>query len=436
MHILASDAAAAVGGRLVGSDIEFDGATQDSRQLAEGQLFVPIIAERDGHDFIAAALASGAAAYLTSEGAVGGSAIEVDDTVEALQHLGRVARGRLAGPVVAITGSVGKTSTKDLISSAVGGERNTHAAEKSFNNELGVPLTLLNAPDDTDVAVVEMGARGAGHIQFLCDIAGPQIGVVTTVGMVHTSEFGSFEAVVAAKAELVEALPASGTAVLNASVPEVVAMSQRTAATTVTFGVGEGDVRAVSIEMADDLRCRFRIESDWASFDVRLGARGEHNVGNAAAAAAVALILGVSPETIAQGLAAPRWSPWRMEISTAKSGLVVLNDAYNANPLSVAAALRSLADLPAQRRVAVLGVMAELGESEASEHALVGAMAAELGIELIAVDCPAYNAPTEVVDRAGALAALGPLGEGVAVLVKASRVARLELLAADLLADA
>ncbi|MEE9416946.1 MAG: UDP-N-acetylmuramoyl-tripeptide--D-alanyl-D-alanine ligase [Acidimicrobiales bacterium] len=434
MHILASDAAAAVKGRLVGPDIEFDGATQDSRDLIAGQLFVPVVAERDGHEFIAQALAGGAAAYLTSHDTVGGTAIEVTDTVDALQRLGRLARGRLDGPVVAITGSVGKTSTKDLIASALAPSMATHASEKSFNNELGVPLTLLNAPDDTAVAVLEMGSRGAGDIRFLCDIAGPEIGVVTSVGMVHTSEFGSFAAVIDAKAELVEALPSSGIAVLNAEIAEVAAMAQRTAARSVTFGVGVGDVRAVLVEVANDLTSTFRIESDWDSFDVRLGARGEHNVANAAAAAAVALILGVSRESIVGGLASPRHSPWRMELSTASSGLVVVNDAYNANPLSVSAALRALADLPARRRVAVLAIMAELGEVEAEEHARIGALAVDLGIEVIAISAPAYNAPVDVDDQAGAIVALGDLGEGDAVLVKGSRVAALELLAAELIA--
>lgn len=443
MHISLTDIAAAVGGTIVGdavnaagTPIEVNGVTQDSRAVEPGCLFVPILAERDGHDFVASATAAGAGAYLSSRPVVeAGSipAIVVADTVEALQQLGRLARARVGAEVVGITGSAGKTSTKDLVAAALGAERATHASEKSFNNELGVPLTLLNAPDNTDIAVVEMGARGPGHIALLCDIAGPTIGVVTTVGNAHTSEFGSFEAVVAGKGELVEALPASGTAVLNAMVPEVAQMAGRTQAQVITFGIDIGDVRAVDVSMNDDLTSQFRIEGELGGFDVSLGARGKHNVANAAAAAAVALSIGVSPESIAAGLANPRWSPWRMEMSTAASGLVVVNDAYNANPLSVSAALNSLAAIPATRRVAVLGVMAELGDAAEPEHRRIAHQANELGIEIIAVDAPLYEAASNVADRTEARSVLGELGDGVAVLVKGSRVAGLEFLADELL---
>ena len=458
MHISLADIAAGVGGSIVGdtadangSPLEISGATQDSRAIEPGQLFIPVIAERDGHDFIESAVRAGAPAYLSSqpvsEPVAGSTAIVVDDTISALQRLGRLARERIgggvpgdgSGQVVGITGSAGKTSTKDLVAAAISSERSTHASEKSFNNELGVPLTLLNAADDTEVAVVEMGARGPGHIALLCDIASPTIGVVTTVGNAHTSEFGSFEAVVEGKGELIESLPSSGTAVLNVMVPEVAGMAKRSQASVVTFGVGAGDVRAVEVVINDDLTSRFRIETgpfQVEPFDVALGARGEHNVANAAAAAAVGLALGVSPEAIAAGLAKPKWSPWRMEMTSAPSGLIVVNDSYNANPLSVSAALASLAKVPAVRRVAVLGVMAELGDEARSEHERIAREARDLGIEVVAVDAPLYGADVNVAQREEVRVLLGELGDGVAVLVKGSRVAGLEHLAEELLSEA
>lgn len=444
MYISLTDIAAAVGGTIVGqpvdtsgAPIEINGATQDSRAIEPGQLFVPVLAERDGHEFIESALDAGARAYLSSRPVAEANgqtpAIVVADTVVALQKLGRAARARIGGAVVGITGSAGKTSTKDLIAAALSTDRATHASERSFNNELGVPLTLLNAPDDTEVAVVEMGARGPGHIELLCDIAGPTIGVVTTVGNAHTSEFGSFAAVVEGKSELVEALPSTGTAVLNAMVPEVAQMAGRTTAEVLTFGIDIGDVRAVRVVMNDDLTSRFGIESDLGSFDVELGARGEHNVANAAAAAAVALSLGVSAESIIAGLATPDWSPWRMEMGTTPSGAIVLNDAYNANPLSVSAALASLAKVPAVRRVAVLGTMAELGDESVAEHRRIAQQAADLGIEVIAVDAPDYGAAVAVANRADVHQFLAGMSQGVAILVKGSRVAGLEILADELL---
>ncbi len=438
MRFLTSEIAAVVGGVLDGPDVFIDGATQDSRAIASGQLFVPVVADRDGHDFIGAAVRAGAAAYLSSvddERSDGTTAVRVADTVDALQAVGRHARLRLTD-VVGITGSAGKTSTKDLIAAAIAGERRTHASEKSFNNELGVPLTLLNAPSDTEVTVVEMGARGIGHIEMLCQIATPSVGVVTTVGNAHTSEFGSLAGVVEAKGELVESLPSNGAAVLNAMVREVAAMEARTEARVLTFGVDTGDVRATNVQLNDDLTSSFSIESDWPTFEVRLGARGIHNVANAAAACAVAQILDIPAEVIVAGLAEPGWSPWRMEMATAANGLIVLNDSYNANPLSVAAALESLASVPATRRIAVLGVMAELGDEEISEHRRIAQLATSLGIEVVAIDAPAYGAEVHLANRLEALEALGALGAGDAILVKGSRVAGLELLAEELLATA
>ncbi len=346
MQLRTSDLAAAVGGTLHGPDVTVDGATADSREVRPGQLFVPVVAERDGHDFIEPALAAGAAAYLSRGVTRGGTAILVDDTLAALQSAGRHARSLLPEVVVGITGSVGKTSVKDLLAAVLRQRLVTAASVRSFNNELGVPLTLLGAPDGTEAVVVEMGARSAGHIAALCAVASPTIGVVTRVAAVHTEVFGTIDDVARAKGELIEALPSSGTAVLNADDPRVAAMAGRSTARVVTFGT-RADVRAVDVAVDDELRSRFTLESPWGSGPVELGVRGRHQVDNAVAAAAVALAVGVDLSAVQVGLAGAELSPWRMELRRAPSGALVLNDAYNANPTSVAAALDSLAALPA-----------------------------------------------------------------------------------------
>lgn len=433
MQLRTSDLATAVAGRLEGPDVVVDGASHDSRAIGPGQLFVPVVAARDGHEFIEAALAAGAAAYLTSRPAVGGTAIVVDDTVAALQAAGRLARSRLDGPVIAVTGSVGKTSVKDLLAAVLARRLRTTASERSFNNELGVPLTLLGAPDGTEAIVVEMGARDVGQVAELCGIASPTIGVVTQVAAVHTEVFGTIDDVARAKAELVVELPPHGTAVLNAADHRVAAMAGVTEASVVTFGEG-GDVQAAGVELDDALRGTYRLRSPWGEVDVRLGARGLHQVENSLAAAAAALVCGLSLDDVAAGLAAAALSPWRMHLSRAPDGALVLNDAYNANPTSVIAALEALAALPAERRIAVLGVMAELGASSDDDHAAIGAVAARMGIRLVAVAAPAYGGE-DVASVEEAVDLLEPLGAGDAVLVKGSRVAELERLAELLLEE-
>ena len=431
MLLRTSDLASAVGGRLEGPDVTFDGASQDSRAITPGQMFVPIVAERDGHDFIEAALARGATAYLTAGRVPGGSGIVVDDTLVALQAAGRHARSLLPAPVIGITGSVGKTSVKDLLAAVLSERYATAASERSFNNEMGVPLTLLGAPDGTEAVVVEMGARGVGHVAKLCAIASPTIGVVTSVAAVHTELFGTLDDIARAKGELVESLPSDGTAVLFAADLRVAAMAARTSARVITYGEG-GEVCAEGIELGDDLLPRFQLVSPWGSTDIALAVRGAHQVANALGAAAAALAAGVDLSAVAAGLGRGSLSPWRMELATAPGGALVLNDAYNANPTSVAAALQSLAALPARRRIAVLGVMAELGANEAGEHAAIGSLARELGIRVISIAAPAYKAE-DVPTIDAALALLNAVGEGDAILVKGSRVAGLERLAAALL---
>jgi len=404
----------------------------DSRLIAGGELFVPVVAARDGHLFVEDAMRAGAAAYLTSERAQGGTAVEVKDTMVALADLARWWRSRLTfGRVAAVTGSVGKTSTKDLLRSVLCRRYVTTASPRSFNNELGVPLTILAADESSEAVVVEMGARAPGHLRALCDIARPSVGLVTSVTAAHTEFFGTIDDVARAKGELVEALPSAGTAVLNADDALVAAMRELTSANVVTFGLGAGDVRASDVVVDDDLRAVFRLESPWGATGIALRARGEHQVANALAAAAAALAMDATLDEVARGLADAELSPWRMELLRTSSGALVLNDAYNANPASTAAALRALARLDAARHVAVLGPMAELGALGADAHREIGALARELGIRVIAVGAPEYGGD-DVAGLAEARRALGDVGEGDAVLVKGSRVAGLERLAAEL----
>jgi UDP-N-acetylmuramoyl-tripeptide--D-alanyl-D-alanine ligase len=434
MRFLASDVARAVGGELVGPDVEIDEARHDSRDIVGGELFVPLVDQRDGHDFIQSALAAGAAAYFTSREPEGGSAICVADPARALAALGMHARSKLPDRVVGVTGSVGKTSCKDLAAAALGVRFETHASLRSFNNELGVPLTLVNAPEGTEATIVEMGARGLGHIDELCDIAQPLIGVVTTVESVHTELFGDLVQVALAKGELIEHLPHNGTAILNKANEHVAAMAARAVGRVLFFGTDDADVRASNVVLDRDLRPSFLLETAWGNTPVELGVRGEHQVMNALAAAAVALVCGVSLGEVAQGLSLAELSPWRMELHTAPSGALVLNDAYNAGPASMEAALRAVHQLEATHRVAVLGPMAELGDQGRAAHRRITAIASELGIDLLAVGAPDYGDGAEHVDDiAAALDRLGSIGAGDAVLVKGSRMAGLEQLAHALL---
>lgn len=433
MRFQVTELCGALGAQLVGPDVdEVVGLATDSRAVVAGQLFAAVRAERDGHDFAAAAHAAGAAAVLVERPIDEVPSLVVPDVRAALVALAGVARGRLPERVVGITGSVGKTTTKDLLAAVLSERFVTAASQRSFNNELGVPLTLCNAPDDAEAVVVEMGARGSGHIAFLCEMARPDIGVVTTVQAVHTELMGTEADIARTKGELIESLPSSGLAVLNAAVPLVAAMASRSSARVVTFGEG-GDVQAHDVQVDAELRPSFRLTSPWGEARVGLGVRGVHNVDNALAAATVALFVGLSLDQVVAGLASSDQSPWRMDLQVAPGGARVLNDAYNAAPASVAAALRSLAALDADRRTAVLGLMAELGDRSADEHRRVAELADELGIRLVAVDTDLYGVePVAGVD--GALEALGPLDGGDAVLIKASRVVGLERLAAALLA--
>ncbi len=433
MRFTTTEIAQATSGSRIGPNVMVTDVAIDSRTVSPGQLFVPLIAERDGHDFIPAALANGAASFITSRPGGEGPAVAVDDTATALSDIGRTARGRLDGEVIGITGSVGKTSVKDLVESVFGLVRRTHASPRSFNNEIGVPLTLANAPEEAEVVIQEMGARGVGHIAELCAMASPTAGVVTMIVPAHTSEFTSIEEIARAKGELVEAVPSTGFVVLNGDDPLVMAMGDRTDARVVGYGSG-AEVTAQEVSIDQELRPRFLLVTPDGSAPTTLSVRGAHQVPNALAAAATGYAAGIEIDVIAYGLAAAAGSPWRMEVRRRSDGVTVINDAYNANPTSMGAAFDALASHPARRRIVVLGTMAELGETSADDHRSVGAAAIDRGFEVVTVAEDGYGTGQAVTTPGEAAAALADIEDGDVVLIKASRAAGLERVA-DLLLD-
>ena len=390
---------------------------------------MPIVAERDGHDFIDAALVAGAGAYLTAVAPTSRrTAIVVDDTLNALMALASWARGRmdaqLAGRVVGITGSVGKTSTKDLAAGALGSALSVTASEKSFNNDQGLPITILNANDTSEALVLEMGMRGFGEIARLCAIGKPRIGVVTAVAEAHTERVGDIEGVAKAKGELIVSLPPDGVAVLNADDSRVAKMASLTSAQVVTFGVQESaDVRMVACRLDEFAQPTFDVTSPWGAVTVTLSLPGAHMAHNALAALAVAGLCGVDLHAAAEGLREVRLSPMRMQRRVTASGATLLDDAYNANPASMTAALNALIAVSATRHVAVLGEMAELAHPIA-DHSRIAELAHSLGIELVAVGTSLYG--IEPTSEDDVVAMLAESGSREAVLVKGSRVAALE----------
>ena len=430
MKLLASDLANAIGGRLVGPDTEIDGATFDSRQVLRHQLFVPIVAERDGHDFIGDALKAGAGAYLTSRPEIveglGGTAIVVDDTARALIDAARWGRTQFPAStvVIGVTGSVGKTSTKDLIVAALSSAKRLVANVRSFNNEQGLPVTILNAPLTTEVLVLEMGMRGLGQIDDLCRIARPHIGVITRVGEAHTELVGGIEGVAQAKGELIEALPPLGVAILNADDERVLAMRSRSVAPVLSYGESTGaDVRITDLHLDAHGRALFEVATPSGSASLNLSTPGRHMAHNAAAAIAVGEALGVPLSQMVESLRSATISDRRMQMKTTRNGALLLDDCYNANPTSMAAAIETLAQISATRKVAVLGIMAEI-ENPESAYAKIAHMAQAGNIEIIAVGTDGYGSPAVSIDQA--IERINQFDDSSAVLIKGSRVAGLE----------
>jgi UDP-N-acetylmuramoyl-tripeptide--D-alanyl-D-alanine ligase len=418
-------------------------ATVDSRVVEPGGLFVAVVGEHvDGHDFVADAMAMGAAGVLASQ-PVPAPCVVVDDVIDALGRLAHAVLDRIDPIVIAITGSQGKTGVKDIVARVLAESGPTVAAAGSFNNDLGVPLTVLRADERTRYLVLEMGARGIGHIAKLCAIAEPDIGVVLNVGSAHAGEFGSREATAQAKGEMVEALAPEGVAVLNADDPLTAPMATRTAARILTFGT-TGNVELGDLRLDAAGEPSFTLSHAGETVTTHVPQLGEHHALNAAAATAICLAAGVELATIGIRLTgASAQSPMRMQQTTRSDGVLVVNDAYNANPESMAAALRAVSHLrtSGRRIVAVLGEMRELGEGSEQSHLDVGRLAAELGFDLVvAVDAPAA-AVAEGAGEHGVFASdpdeaarivSAWLTPGDVVLVKASRGARLERVTAAL----
>jgi UDP-N-acetylmuramoyl-tripeptide--D-alanyl-D-alanine ligase len=440
--------AVAVGGTLLDAtgDEVVTSVCSDSRDATAGSMFVAIAGERvDGHDFSTQVFAAGASAVLAAR-PVGGPAVIVADPVAALGRLAAYALTSLDVTVVAVTGSSGKTSTKDLIAQVV--DPPVVAPIGSFNTDVGLPLTVLRADKDTRVLIVEMGMRGLGHIRTLTQIAPPNISVVTNVGTAHLELLGSQAGIAQAKGEIVEALTADGLAILNADDPYVAGMSARTVARVVTYGlVDEADVQAQSIVLDDLARPSFVLRHGTDYGWVTMSLHGAHQVPNALAAAAAGFSMGLDMETVTRRLAAaePR-SKWRMEVVERPDGVVVINDAYNANPESMRAGLEALAAMGAGRGTwAVLGEMREIGPTSAAEHTAMGALAQELAIDHLVVVGEGARPIAEAAaggsgevlwlpDPASALDHVGRhVHAGDAVLIKASRSIGLDVIAAGLL---
>jgi UDP-N-acetylmuramoyl-tripeptide--D-alanyl-D-alanine ligase len=499
IRLTLAEIAAITGGHLDGETADAGTAAVtgpvviDSRRIEPGGLFAALPGERvDGHDFAPAAIAAGAAAVLASRPLPGLPAIVVPDVTAALAALAAAVLRRLpAVTVVGITGSSGKTSTKDLTAQLAERLGPTIAPEGSFNNEIGLPLTVLRADHSTRYLVLEMSARGPGHIAALCEIAPPRIGAVLNVGYAHAGEFGSLDGVAKAKGELPEALPADGVAILNADDPRVIAMAARTTARIVTFSApapapapasapspsattsiaqssalqrpqlrnrvpdvpARADITAADIRLDELGRASFRLLMPGGIAPVTLKLHGAHHVPNALAAAAIAAELGMDTPAIADALcSATALSKRRMELRERPDGVLVINDAYNANPDSMRAALEALAHITrdGRRGFAVLGHMAELGDIARHSHEEAGQLAARAGVAgLIAVGEearpvidgaraePGWHGEALAVPDAGtAVAALSnQLRPGDVVLVKASKAASLWEVADGLLME-
>jgi UDP-N-acetylmuramoyl-tripeptide--D-alanyl-D-alanine ligase len=436
----------------------------DSRLAVPGALFVALAGEHtDGHDHVAAAVRAGAVAVLVARPVVDEHGEEpmtvlVPDPLLAMGDLARAVVDRLPHlTVIGVTGSTGKTSTKDLLAHLLADLGPTVAPANSFNNELGVPVTVLRCTEQTRYLVAEMGAREPGNIAYLCGVARPRIGVVLNVGAAHSGVFGGLEITAATKGELPAALPPDGVAVLNVDDPLVAAMAARTSARVVRVGAG-GTVRARDVEVDSQARAAFTLEIERdgvvVSAPVRLDLHGEHHVGNALAAAAVAVELGAPPARVAELLGtAQAMSRGRMALTQRADGVTVVDDAYNANPDSVRAALTALTAMARhgeRRSWAVLGEMLELGPAALTQHDDLGRLAVRLGISrLVAVgeggrgyhqgatrEGTPKAVSTWVPDQAAALDLLRrELAPGDVVLVKASRAIGLDVLARALVAD-
>ncbi len=400
LPLSASEVEQATSGTLVSGSGEtsIDGIALDTRTINPGDLFIPIKGENyNGHDFLSQALARGACGFLSAHWddrlrqSLGDKfdsskvAIVVRNTLKALQEIAKHIRKKLDVQVVGITGSTGKTCSKDMIANVLSRGRTVVSTEKNYNNEIGVPLTILRANQGTEVLVIEMAMRGIGQIAELAEIAQPTIGLVTNVGKTHFEFLGSEEGIAKAKSELIEAVPSDGTIILNADDKWTGKLRDLAQAPVVTYGISQdSDVRAEDISVNAQGWPSFRIVSGESDVSVSLPFPGRHNVYNALAAYAVASTMHLSKSGIKRGLETCVLAKMRMQIFSTPDGITVLNDAYNANPTSMKAALITLRDLARRKRkLAVLGDMLELGTLSEMAHFKIGELASDLKIDLL-----------------------------------------------------
>lgn len=432
-------------------DQVFTGTKIDSREVESGDLFVAIVGpNHDAHRFLENVMAGGAAGALVQmdrlEETVArsdGFLVHVDDTTTALADLARGHRARFDGPLIGITGSNGKTTTKELCAGILSVAGPTLATRGNLNNAFGVPLTLLRRTEEDRFAVVEMGMNHRHEIATLAAIARPTIGVLTNVGTAHIEFLGSRENIALEKGDLLASLPASGTAIVDRDEPLAFAQSKRTKASVLTFGRStEADLRASESRFLDEGAFAFQLDTPFGQGEIRVSGLAETIVDNALAAAGGALAAGVSFETVAEGLAAHRGVAGRMQPRPFPNDVLVIDDAYNANPQSMRSALETLSRLSGNgARYAVLGQMGELGDASASEHEALGRLAGELGLDGLFLLGDFAERTASAAREAGFDAAqivLGPdhetlaralrerLDNGDRVLVKGSRAARME----------
>jgi len=434
-----ADVANRLSGALVGdASVRIASVGIDSRDVAPDSLFVAIRGETfDGHEYARDAYDGRARAVVVERGRCQDieTRIEVDDTLNALRELGIMRRDELAIPVVAITGSTGKTSTKDLLSAGID---RSWASPRSFNNEVGVPLTVLATPDDASALIVEVGSRGTGHIAWLAPVVRPHVAVITNLGVVHLETFGTAEGLADAKFELIEALDDDGTAVVPSDEHRLHRPSTQR---QITFGRAPADVEVEAAGTALDGSSTYRIRALGDTYEGTLAMAGIHHAFNAAAAIGAGVALGLDIADLVERMRETSGSDWRMDVHPGR--FTVVNDAYNANPQSVASALETVGAMPG-RRIAALGPMAELGPVCESEHARMGALALQLGFEALVVVGPDHGYAlggrgivvhaTDIDEAHDTLTAI--LGPGDIVLIKASRSAGLERLAMQLVRDA
>lgn len=434
LHWTLEDVARITGGAIIGNPrLVVTSVDTDSRSVTAGSLFVAVIGEHfDGHRFAEAALLAGAHAALVSQSPTGlSAAVVVDDTLAALLALTAAHRRLLRGKVIAVTGSTGKTSTKDLLAGALDG---SHVSPRSYNNEIGVPLTILSAPQDAPYVVVEVGSRGVGHIEHLMPAVRPDVAVITNLGVVHLETFGTEQRLADAKWELAAAVGRDGTVVVPEDEPR---LRRPTEATVSTFG-STGTVSVKRITADDDGRATFDLGYRGITYPITLSMSGHHQPMNAAAAFAAAIAAGAPPMEVAVGLATATGSAWRMEIH--RGTFTVVNDAYNANPDSMRSAIETVAAMSG-RHVAILGGMAELGSVAVAEHEAIGQLLRARKYEGVIVVgeepgiAEGYGSEAVcVVDTAGAVeVAKALIRPGDVVLVKASRSEGLETVALELI---